>query len=94
MTASAAALIRDVEVAGGHLTANGDHLRVTAPAPLPDALVDALRRHKHEVLSHLTAVAGDEQEAFEERAAILQFDGELSREEAERRAAVETGWNG
>ena len=60
---------------------------VTAPTPLPDALVDSLRQHKEEVLSHLTQE--DRREAFEERAAILQFDAELSREEAERRAAVE-----
>jgi hypothetical protein len=54
--------------------------------------VDALRQHKQEVLSYLSRE--DYQEAFEERAAILQYDGEFTREEAERRAAVETGWNG
>ena len=48
-----AALIRNVKAAGGHLTANGDRLRVSAPTPLPDALVAELRQHKQEVLKHL-----------------------------------------
>ena len=41
-------------------------------------------------LTDRTDKRGDEdQDAFEERAAILEFDGGFSREEAERRAAVE-----
>lgn len=47
-----------------------------APAPLPDALLTKLRACKPELLALL--------EAFEERAAIMEFDGGLSRDEAER----------
>ena len=51
--------------------------------------MDDLREHKQEVLGHLARE--DRQEAFEERAATLQFNGGFSREEAERRAAAEVG---
>ena len=47
------------------------------PAPAL-ALVDAMRQHKPELHALL--------EAFEERAAILEYDGRLPRDEAERLA--------
>ena len=39
-----------------------------------------------DVLKHLTP---DQLDAFEERAAIMEFDGRMTREEAERRALEE-----
>ncbi len=85
-------LVREVESAGGHIAAAGGRLKLSAPAPLPDGLVDELRAHKTELLALLSggvasaggAVDGDEW--FEERAAIIEHDGGLSRAEAETRA--------
>ena len=51
---SPAALIHAVTAAGGRLTTEGDHLAVEAPHPLPDALVEALRRHKAAIVAELT----------------------------------------
>jgi hypothetical protein len=54
-------------------------VRCRAPkGVLTPALVDAMRRHKAE----LHALA----EAFEERAALMEYDGRIPRDEAERLA--------
>ena len=64
---------------GVTLTARGDRLRVDAPpGTLTPALRAALREHKTAVLDLL--------EAFEERAALIEYDGGLPRVEAERLA--------
>lgn len=47
-----------------------------------------LREHKAELLDELRAGMVD-REAFEERAAIMEFDGGLTRAEAERLALLE-----
>lgn len=52
---TADSLIARVEAAGGHLEPRGDRLRVQAPKPLPDELVEALRQHKLEILARLQA---------------------------------------
>lgn len=44
-------LIQDVHSAGGTIVAEGDMLSLSAPAPLPDSLMDKLRQHKAEVMS-------------------------------------------
>lgn len=44
-------LIEDVHSAGGTIIAAGDKLRLTAPAPLPDSLMDGLRHHKVAVMA-------------------------------------------
>jgi len=82
--------------AGGTLEPTGDWLRVRAPKPLPDDLLAELRMRKTEVLAYLRGTAElpaalgnwpeDWQEQFEERAAIMEYDGNLPRREAERRA--------
>ena len=52
---TAAELVREVEVAGGRLIPLDDGgLRVAAPEPLPDDLVNRLRQHKPEVIAILT----------------------------------------
>ena len=64
---------------GVTLTPWVDRLRVDAPeGTLTPALRAALREHKTALLDLL--------EAFEERAAIIEYCGGLSREEAERQA--------
>ena len=44
-------LIQDVHSAGGTIVAAGDRLRLAAPEPLPDSLMDDLRQHKAEVMT-------------------------------------------
>ena len=44
--------------------------------------------------SGLTAMQEFDREAYEERAAIMEFDGGLPREQAERLAALEQLWPG
>ena len=44
-------LVQDVHSAGGTIVAAGDKLRLSAPEPLPDSLMDELRQHKAEVMS-------------------------------------------
>jgi hypothetical protein len=50
---TAAALIREVFAAGGQIAADGPDLVLTAPRPLPPALLDQIKAHKPEVLSVL-----------------------------------------
>jgi hypothetical protein len=50
---SALPLIEAVQRAGGAITLQGDRLRLSAPEPLPENLVQELRSHKTEVIEHL-----------------------------------------
>jgi hypothetical protein len=50
---SAVLLIEAVQRAGGAITLREDRLRLSAPAPLPEHLVQELRRRKAELLDHL-----------------------------------------
>ena len=86
-----AKIIHEVEAAGGHLAAKGGHLEVSAPAALPSNLVNDLRQHKSGVMEHLTHrprqwTGEDFRDFYEERAGVLEYDGKLSRPEAERQA--------
>ncbi len=58
MRAVVVEIVREVEVAGGRLIPlNDGGLRVTAPEPLPDALVDRLRHHKPAIIDYLALPA-------------------------------------
>jgi hypothetical protein len=50
---SALPLIEAVQRAGGAITLQGDRLRLSAPEPLPENLLQELRTHKAEVIEHL-----------------------------------------
>jgi hypothetical protein len=50
---SALPLIEAVHRAGGAITIRGDRLRLSAPEPLPDNLLQKLRAYKAEVIDHL-----------------------------------------
>lgn len=50
---SALPLIEAVHRAGGAITLQGDRLRLSAPEPLPEALLQELRTRKAEVIDHL-----------------------------------------
>ena len=70
-------LVQDVQSAGGTIVAAGDKLKLSAPAPLPDRLIDELRLHKAEVIGLLAGSqwgAADWLEFYNERAGILEFD--------------------
>ena len=60
-----------------------------ASAPSAD-LVAKLRTHRQAITAMLEA---ERRMEFEERAAIMEFDGGLSRAEAEHRAAIEVFGN-
>ena len=55
---SAVPLIEAVQRAGGAITLRGDRLRLSAPEPLPENLLEELRAHKAEVLDHLRLACG------------------------------------
>ena len=85
MTAST--LLDRLHRRGVRFRIDGDRLRWVAPAGvMTEADLTALREHKAGVLAVLRE---DERDRFEERAAIMQFDGEMTREEAERNAMEE-----
>ena len=88
---SAAEALKSARAAGVHITADGEDLILDAESPPPAPIVDALKRYKPEIVALLTRSAGDwsaeEWGAFlHERAAIIEFDGGLSRAEAEASA--------
>jgi hypothetical protein len=88
---SAAQALSAARAAGIHLEVEGDDLLLEAPAPPPTAVLDALSRHKAEIVRILRPVkdgwsAEDWRLFFEERAAIAEFDGGLPRKNAEAQA--------
>ena len=94
MTSHLQQLLDRVQEAGASLSVNGDKLRVATTAPMPTELVDELRQAKPQILNHLrgdTWDATDWWAFYEERCGVIEFDGSLPREEAERRAREECG---
>lgn len=63
----AAALVRRVEDAGGHVLVDGDRVRVKAPKPLPNTLVIEMRVVKAEIVRLFQSRWVDR---YEERAGI------------------------
>ena len=83
--------LKTAQKAGVHVTVDGGDLVLDADAPPPLSILNALRRHKAEITTLLSSDdetwdAADCRAFFEERAAILQYDGGLDRAEAERQA--------
>jgi hypothetical protein len=88
---SAAAVLRAAQAAGVKLAIDGNDLLLDAATMPPASVVDALRRHKAEVVAMLRSgrdgwSTEDWRLFFEERAAIAEFDGGLPRAEAEAQA--------
>ena len=54
---SAEELVAAVRSAGGEVQAVGEVLRLRAPRPLPDVLVETVRRHKADLLALLAGSA-------------------------------------
>jgi hypothetical protein len=68
---TASALVREVQAAGGRIATADGRLKLSAPAPLPDGLVDELRTHKAEVLSFLQGQASSGWDA--ETATLIEW---------------------
>ncbi len=69
----------ELEVADGELLVRGRRAAVKHVMP-------EIRKHKPAMIQLVSKLAEYRQELFEERAAIMEFDGGLSRSEAERLA--------
>jgi len=88
---SAAEALNAARAAGVHLALDGDGLVLEAASAPPAAVLDALSRHKVEIVALLRPAedgwsAEDWQAFFDERAGIVEFDGGLPRAQAEARA--------
>jgi hypothetical protein len=88
---SAAEALKAARAAGIKLAIDGDDLVLEASAAPPPAVIDRLTGHKTEIVAMLRPrrdgwSADDWQAFFDERAGIAEFDGGLSRAEAEAQA--------
>jgi hypothetical protein len=91
---SAAKAIMEARAAGIHLGVEGDELVLRAAAKPPPVVLERLSRHKSAIVSWLRPAAGgwsqeDWRNYFEERAAIREHDGDLSRVDAEAGALAD-----
>jgi len=87
----AADALRMARAAGVEIALDGDDLVLEAFSPPPEPVLDALSRSKAGIVALLRLSddgwsADDWQVYFDERAGIAEFDGGLSRPEAEARA--------
>ncbi len=88
---TAAEALKAARAVGVELALDGDDLVLEAASAPPAAVLDALSRHKAEIVSLLRPgrdgwSAEDWQVFFDERAGIVEFDGGLPRPEAEAQA--------
>jgi hypothetical protein len=91
---SAAEVLRVARAAGVHVQIDGDDLSLEASAPPPPAVIDLLSSHKASIVALLRPAedgwsAEDRQVLFDERAAIIEFDGGASRTWAEALARLD-----
>ena len=76
-------------VAGIELSVDGGDLVLRAPHPPPEAVLAMVSKNKLNIFALLRTTGcalADLQAAYEERAAILEFDGGMKRDAAEREA--------
>jgi hypothetical protein len=90
---SAAESLKAARAAGIYLGIDSDDLVLEASLLPPAAVLDALSRHKAEIMALLRSAKDgwsveDWQVFFDERAGIAEFDGGLPRLEAEARAVA------
>jgi hypothetical protein len=88
---SATEALRAAHAAGVCITVDGDDLLLTAPSEPPATVLDLLSQHKPAIVRFLQPLsrnwsAEDWRAFFDERAGIAEFDGGLSRAEAEAQA--------
>jgi hypothetical protein len=89
-------LLSDLARRGFTLAPDGDGIRVCPASRLTEDLREAVRQHKPELLAllrspppSLDALPADWRDTWEERAAIMEYDGELPRERAEALALLD-----
>lgn len=92
-------VLAEVRAAGVQLHATPEgNLHWRCPGPLPDRLRQLLAAHKADLLALLPApiapadLPDDWRDTWGERAAIAEFDGGLSREDAEAQALADVLW--
>jgi hypothetical protein len=102
---TAAAVLEAARAVGVHVAVDGADLVLKSSNRPPSAVLDLIRSHKAEIIATITAATPSGQRAqrsvvnwrdrYEERAAIRQFDGGYTREEAERLAwsEIEDQWH-
>jgi hypothetical protein len=88
---SAAEALKAARAVGIQFGIDGDDLVLQAPAPPPPAMIEVLSLHKADIVLLLRPTKDgwtieDWQAFYDERAGILEFDGELPRPAAEARA--------
>lgn len=92
---TAAEIFREAATAGVTVTVEGDDLVLAAPSPPTSDLLALLGKHKADVVDVLRQNGEwSEQDwwaAFDERAAIMEYDGGLTRSAAEAAALEEVG---
>lgn len=76
--ADAAKILSRIRSLGGNVMLDGSQLIIVNREKLPPAALDYLREHGREIASFL-----DHEAQAEERAAIMEFDGGLTRASAE-----------
>ena len=91
---SAAEALKAARAAGIQLGIDGDDLVLEAAVPPPPAVIDLLSSHKASIVALLRPAedgwsAEDRQVLFDERAAIIEFDGGASRTWAEALARLD-----
>jgi hypothetical protein len=91
---TAVTTIASAVAAGITIKVDGTRLVLSAPERPGDHLLEDLRREKPAITAYLREVAAwtaeDWQALFDERAGIMEYDGGLPREEAEKHAKEET----
>jgi hypothetical protein len=90
---NAADVLNAARAAGLCLAVDGDELVLESSGAPPSAVLDLIRAHKPEIIAAITATkvasaasadyVADWRDWYEERAAIRQFDGGYTRDEAE-----------
>lgn len=82
-------ILNDITNAGLNISLVGDQLRIANPERLNDSLRDLIRANKSEIIKYFsnTQLLQDIRERTEERSAIMEFDGGLSRQNADVAAA-------
>jgi len=88
---SASQALKAAHEAGVRIAVDGETLMLEADAPPPARVLDLLLLHKAELIALLRPrdskwTAQDWQDYFSERAGIVEFDGGLTRPEAEAKA--------
>ncbi len=76
-------LLETAVAAGLQVRSDGNRLVVRGPRTADSDLIQALLRRKAELMSFFTLTNAEDREQFEERVAIAEYEGKLSRTEAE-----------